>query len=83
LGGSSLIFAFWIGAIFGILLIIFSKIFNFRWAKPVKRFPLSLHLKKLTMKSEIPFAPFIILSVFIVYCFRIDIFQVMKIFFNI
>jgi len=47
----SIMLAFWIGAIFSIVLLILEK--------------LNLSNKKLTIKSEIPFAPFIIFAFFI------------------
>ncbi|MEA1929895.1 MAG: prepilin peptidase [Patescibacteria group bacterium] len=48
-GLSAIILAFWIGAVAGLLLILFTRLF-----------PRNLSL---TMKSELPFAPFIILGV--------------------
>lgn len=61
-GLSSVILAFWIGSVFGVLLILFSK----------------LHLlffkdKNFTIKSEIPFAPFLILGMILVFFFGFDV----------
>jgi leader peptidase (prepilin peptidase)/N-methyltransferase len=61
LGISAIAFAFWIGAIAGVLLILFSKLL------PGRVF--------VTMRSEIPFAPFIIIGTALVFFFQIDVFQ--------
>ncbi len=60
-GSSAVMIAFWIGAIVGVILII------------IGRMGLFLGSKKLTMKSEIPFGPFLILGLFIVLLFNIDV----------
>jgi prepilin signal peptidase PulO-like enzyme (type II secretory pathway) len=54
LGASAIAYAFWVGAVVGIVLLVFRT-------------------RKYSMKSEIPFAPFIILGVFLVYYFRVDV----------
>ena len=56
-GLSAIFFAFWIGALFALSLIIVNKIFH---KKLVSRG------KKSIMKKEIPFAPFLILGTFII-----------------
>ena len=56
-GFSAIFFAFWIGALFALSLIIVNKIFH---KKLVSRG------KKSIMKTEIPFAPFLIVGTFIV-----------------
>lgn len=68
LGTSAIVLGFWIGAAVGVLLILFG------------RFPalcdfvgLSGAAKQLTMKSEIPFAPFLIIGTGIAFFFRIDV----------
>lgn len=68
LGASSLVLAFWIGAIVGLFIMFFSR-----------------HLPdgkvgKISMKTEIPFAPFLIISAFIVFLFNLDIFALASIF---
>ena len=55
---SAIILSFWIGAIISLAIIAFGK--------------LNLLSKKLTIKSEIPFAPFIILAVFLEYFSNFD-----------
>ncbi len=52
-GGSALMFAFWTGALVGILLILASK--------------LGSRSRRLDFKSEIPFAPFLIIATFFVF----------------
>jgi prepilin signal peptidase PulO-like enzyme (type II secretory pathway) len=52
-GITAIIFAFWIGTIIGLLLILISR-------------------RKLTGKTEIPFAPFLILGTLLVFFFEID-----------
>ncbi len=59
-GLSAIILSFWIGAVFGVVLIIFGNTNLF------------LKDKKFTMKSEIPFGPFLILGIFLVLFFKID-----------
>jgi len=65
-GISAIILSFWIGAAFSLLVILFGK--------------LNLLSKKLTIKSEIPFAPFIIIAVFVEYFFRFDFFHLQDLF---
>jgi len=52
---SGVVLAFWIGAIFGVVLMIFSK-------------------KKYTAKSEIPFAPFLVLGSVLAFLFELHLF---------
>ncbi len=58
-GVSTIILAFWIGSIWALILLILNK---------TKR-----RTKKVAWNSEIPFAPFLILALFIVFFSRIDI----------
>ena len=58
-GISAIILSFWLGAIWGIFLIVMKY--------------LNLSSKKVTMSSEIPFAPFLILATAIVFFGQIDI----------
>lgn len=55
-GIMAIVFAFWIGAIFGIAILAVEK---FRQSSPFRR--------RITMKSEIPFAPFLIAGLFMVF----------------
>jgi len=59
LGLSAVILAFWTGAIYGVVLLILSK---FKW-----------HGLQIDGKSEVPFAPFLILGFLLVFFFNIDI----------
>ena len=63
-GISAIILAFWIGAFVSLLYIFLNKSVFLKNAK------------KLTMKSEIPFAPFIILGAWISLVFHLNIFYV-------
>ena len=58
--------SFWIGAIFSILLILWQKVYlHTRKHKAVS--------VRVNMKSEIPFAPFLILSFVLVYFYNLDV----------
>lgn len=59
---SAITLAFWIGAAVSVLIMLFFRLFKGE--------------KRLTMKSEIPFAPFIILGVWISLIYHLDIFHV-------
>ena len=59
LGLSALILAFWSGAIYGIIMLILSKM---KW-----------HGLQITGKTEVPFAPFLILGFLAVYFFGFDV----------
>lgn len=61
-GFSAIVFAFWIGAAVSILLYAGSKLGK-----------ISIGSKKLTMKSEIPFAPFLIFALVLVYLTHVDV----------
>jgi prepilin signal peptidase PulO-like enzyme (type II secretory pathway) len=56
---SAIVLAFWIGAAVSILLLVIAR--------------LNKKLKHLTMKSEIPFAPYLILGFAVAYFFSIDV----------
>lgn len=58
---SSIIISFWIGAVVGIFIILFSN-------------------KKVKLTTEIPFAPFLILGIFITFFFGIDIYSLAMLF---
>ena len=61
MGLSALVLAFWLGAIVGLLLIAWGK--TRLWRKG----------KSYTMKSEVPFAPFLILGFWLVFFLSIDV----------
>lgn len=61
LGASAVMLSFWIGALVSIALIIF--------------FSLNSRKKHITIKSEIPFGPFLILGLALVFFFEINIFN--------
>ena len=69
LGGapSSIILAFWVGAIISLFLILIRKF------SPSSRLPQAI--KSLTIKSEIPFAPFLIIGAMLVFFLKIDVFN--------
>ncbi len=58
-GLSAIVFAFWVGAVVSILILVIQKM------------QLSFKGNRLTMKSEIPFAPFLIIGFSLVYFFHI------------
>ncbi len=62
--------SFWIGAAVSLLLM-----FVWRFMRIKK---LNLRFKDITIKSEVPFAPFIILSFFIVYFWGVNLFSVIS-----
>lgn len=63
----SLILSFWIGTIVSLLLMVLSN-------------NLSAQAGKMTMKTEIPFAPFLIISAFITFLFSFNMFSLIKLF---
>lgn len=58
-GIGAVVLGFWLGAVWSILLILSQKLYS--------------NTNTLTMKSEIPFAPFLILGTIIVFIFRLDV----------
>lgn len=64
LGGSAIMLAFWIGAGFALSMLAIQKIGRTGWGT-----------ERLSMQSEIPFGPFLILGVFIVYFTHINFFD--------
>lgn len=71
LGGTAILFAFWIGA--GVSLLILA------WQKISRHFSKTMQSKTtteqtLTMKSEIPFGPFLVLGTLIVYILHFNLF---------
>ncbi len=68
-GITSVVLGFWIGAGWSLLAIGFEKIKNLR------KSGLSGDAKQLTMKSEIPFAPFLIIGLLATWLFSLDFFH--------
>lgn len=69
-GGTAIIYGFWIGAVVSILLILVQKIYTWKLHKQGS--------SSITMKSEIPFAPFLIAGLLIVYFFGYNMFSVLE-----
>jgi prepilin signal peptidase PulO-like enzyme (type II secretory pathway) len=69
IGFGGIVLAFWIGAVYSIFVLLVKYILSF----VDEDNKLYLKLKKFRMKSEIPFAPFLILSLFFVWYFNVDI----------
>jgi prepilin signal peptidase PulO-like enzyme (type II secretory pathway) len=70
-GLSALILAFWIGAALGLALLAYSRMLP----KVLPAFRFRHGSEAITMKSEIPFAPFLILGAALVYFFHISVFS--------
>ena len=67
----ALILSFWIGTIVSLGLMFLSKSLPaLKWEQ----------VGKMSMKTEIPFAPFLIVSVFVTFLFSLDIFSLVKLF---
>jgi leader peptidase (prepilin peptidase)/N-methyltransferase len=74
-GAVAIIFGFWLGAIVGIVLIILKKLQGSgqgAFGKFFQRVSLFLGLNERILKSEIPFAPFLVAGVLIVFITHID-----------
>lgn len=69
-GISAVILAFWIGAVFSLLLMAGEK---FPRLVPLRFVNSFFGLKNLSMKSEVPFAPFLILATVLVFFFHWDV----------
>jgi len=69
---SAIILAFWIGSLFGIGLLVLSRVRG-----------LFSSSKTFTMKSEIPFGPFLVLGTLLVFFFHIDVLSFSGVFFSI
>jgi len=63
-GFSGLVMGFWIGAVYAVLVLLFQRI---------SKMGLSFGSRTLTMKSEVPFAPFLILGFGIAWYFGFDV----------
>jgi leader peptidase (prepilin peptidase)/N-methyltransferase len=60
-GVSSVMIGFWVGALFSIFILLFSKFSSGRFNKMIN------------MKTEIPFAPFLLIGLIIVFLTRVDV----------
>lgn len=72
-GLSAVVLAFWIGAAFSLIALFFKHF------KP--QFHLPLLPNNLTIKSEIPFGPFLSLGAIASFCLNLDIFKIHELFF--
>lgn len=70
-GLSAVVLAFWIGAVFSLLVILIKKV------KP--HISLPLFTNNLTIKSEIPFGPFLSIGTIASFCLNFDFFQIHEI----
>ena len=66
MGFSDIVLAFWLGALLGLILIGFSRLI-----------PLLSGGKNITMKTEIPFAPFMLIGAWLSLVFQLDILNVL------
>lgn len=72
-GGTAIIFGFWIGAAVSILIMVFYKLTQHTSLRGLSFFGLSL--PRLKMKSEIPFAPFLIAGLLVVFFLNYTMFS--------
>jgi leader peptidase (prepilin peptidase)/N-methyltransferase len=79
-GVSALVLAFWVGAVVGTALVSLGELSRKINGKAIRNNYLSIIIKNLTIKSEIPFAPFIILGTLIAFFMNIDIFSLSSFF---
>ncbi len=70
-GATAIIFGFWLGAAVSLFLIAIQRVSQI---DAVRRFTRKLHIPYLTMKSEVPFAPFLIAGLLIVYVLGYNLF---------
>lgn len=75
-GLTAVVLSFWIGAVVSLVLLAFSWLIR---QKVIQRSRLRRRFGLFTMKSEIPFAPFIILGTLIAFFFEIDVIGLSKI----
>ena len=69
-GVSAVVLAFWIGAVVGIILIILKKVIRHAAFHRLAHF---LGIGDNVLKSELPFAPFLIVGIIVVFFFHIDV----------
>jgi leader peptidase (prepilin peptidase) / N-methyltransferase len=68
MGLSAVVLSFWIGAAVALVLLLMKKILP--WVN------LPLFKNNLTIKSEIPFGPFLSLGIFLSFCLNLDLFKI-------
>lgn len=76
-GISALVIAFWIGAFVSLVYIMLQKILS---STVIQKTGLFLRLKQLTIKSEIPFAPYLIIGTFLAVFYSLDVFNLYELF---
>lgn len=79
-GLSAIVLAFWIGAAVTVSLLLLGSILRKISSKAIRNSRLSIIAKNLTIKSEIPFAPFIILGTLVSFFRSFDIFGLSNLF---
>lgn len=70
-GATAIVFGFWFGAIISVGLIAIQRITNI---DKIRRLTRNLRIPRLNMKSEVPFAPFLIAGLLIVYVLGYNLF---------
>lgn len=65
-GLSAVVLSFWVGAFISVLLILFQRL----------KIKLPYTRNNLTIKSEIPFGPFLSLSIIVSFCLHLDLFKI-------
>jgi leader peptidase (prepilin peptidase)/N-methyltransferase len=75
LGLTAIVVGFWAGAIFGLAYLVLQRICHSAWFSRT-RLGLFFARNSLTMKSELPFAPFLILGVLIVFFTGFNLFTI-------
>lgn len=71
-GISAVIIGFWVGALISVIYMTLERILS---STVIQKIGLSLGTKHLTIKSEIPFAPYLILGTLIALFFSVDVFN--------
>lgn len=74
---SGILIAFWAGALFGIILILYTKVQNAMSGKVGWKNKLLPRTRQRTIKSEIPFAPFLLLGFVAVMFFKADVLYIL------
>lgn len=77
-GFTALLLSFWIGAFVGVVMLLITHIDQKTILLRTEE--LKLIPKGLTMKTEIPFAPFMVFSVFLVYFFKLNIIELITLY---
>jgi leader peptidase (prepilin peptidase)/N-methyltransferase len=73
---SGLVMAFWSGAVVGVTLVVLSRLDSARLARlDSARLAKNGRINSMGMKSEIPFAPFLVLGTFLAFIFELNLFN--------